>query len=81
MSINQRKLDILSALLLICQLFLQVSDGIGELAQSEVSIDVSSVPSLCLHLIARDVQESPDLEDAVNEAKRADSQGSDEGTD
>lgn len=80
MSINQRILDILPANLLIRQLFLQVSDWVGEFSKSEVSIDVSSVPSLCFHLITRDVQESPDLEDAVDEAKWTDSQGSDEGT-
>ena len=74
-------LNILPAPRLICQLFLQVPDGVGELAQSEVSIHVSPVPSLRFDLVARDVQEAPDLEDAVDEAKRAHSKGFDEGAD
>lgn len=81
MSINQRMLNILFVPWLIGQLFLQVSDGVGELSKPEVSIHVSSVSSLRLDLIAWDVQKSPDLEDAVDEAKWADSQGFDKGAD
>lgn len=59
----------------------QVSDGIREDAFPEVFVDVSAAAALSFDQVAGNVKESPDLEGAVDETKRSDSDGLDEGAD
>ena len=66
---------------IISNLFLKVSDGIGENTFSEISIHVFATAALCFDQISRNIKETPDLEGAVDQRERAYSESVDKSAD
>lgn len=57
----------------------EVTDGVGEDALPEIRVNILSRPPSRLHQIPWNVQETPDLEQQVDQAQRSDSQWIHEG--
>ncbi len=80
---DQGKLDVFASVgvaFLIFYLLSEVTDGIGENALSEVFIHVLASPSLSLYQVSRNIKESPNLEQSIDQAKRSNSKNIDKGS-
>jgi hypothetical protein len=66
---------------IVSNLFLKVSDGIGENTFSEISINIFATAALCFNQISRNIKEAPDLESAVDQRERAYSESVDKSAD